>query len=266
MRNLTMLLGAMSLLSTGCQAEYHPYNTRIDGECGINAKNTARIEQACADKRTIRFAVISDTQRWYDETRDAVRALNARDDLDFVLHTGDMADFGMTAEFERQRDILGGLDVPYVCIIGNHDCLGNGKIVFRKIFGDFDFAFTAGNVRFVCVNTNALEFDHSVTGPNFPFIEEELRHFPAEAEKTVFVMHTSPDSEQSDPGLGNIFQQHIKQFPALQFCVHGHGHHFTVNDIFGDGVLYYECDAISQRSYLLFTLNDEGYAYERIFF
>ena len=53
---------------TACQVEYHPYDTRIDGPTGINARNVARIEAACAGRRTIRFAQISDTQRWYDET------------------------------------------------------------------------------------------------------------------------------------------------------------------------------------------------------
>ena len=89
------------LFLAGCQVEYHPYDTRIDGEKGINAKNIVRIESGCAGKREVRFAVISDTQRWYDETEDAVKALNHRDDVDFVIHTGDMADFGMWAEFER---------------------------------------------------------------------------------------------------------------------------------------------------------------------
>ena len=104
MKRLAIALLAATT-ATACQVDYHPYDTRIDGECGINAKNIARIEASTAGKSAIRFAVISDTQRWYDETQKAVSALNARGDIDFVLHTGDMADFGMKAEFERQRDI-----------------------------------------------------------------------------------------------------------------------------------------------------------------
>ena len=141
--------------------EYHPYDLDIDGETDVNRRNIERIETATYGKEEIRFAVISDTQRWYDETEDAVETLNLRDDLDFVLHTGDMSDFGLKLEFEKQRDILSGLKVPFVCLLGNHDCLATGLDVFRKIFGTEDFAFTAGNVRFLCLNTNALEFDYS---------------------------------------------------------------------------------------------------------
>lgn len=80
---------SLALLLTACQVEYHPYDTRIDGPTNVNARNIARIEAACEGRRTIRFAQISDTQRWYDETEDAVKAINARDDIDFVIHTGD---------------------------------------------------------------------------------------------------------------------------------------------------------------------------------
>ncbi len=37
--------------------------------------------------------MISDTRRWYDETEKTVEALNARDDIDFVLHGGDLSGF-----------------------------------------------------------------------------------------------------------------------------------------------------------------------------
>ena len=40
--------------------------------------------------------MISDTQRWYNSTEDVVKALNARGDIDFVIHGGDQSDFGVT--------------------------------------------------------------------------------------------------------------------------------------------------------------------------
>lgn len=90
----------LPLLAAGCDhIEYHPYDTDISGEQNINAKNIARIEAACRGRQTVRFAMISDTQRWYDETEKAVEALNARDDIDFVLHGGDLSDFGLKKEF-----------------------------------------------------------------------------------------------------------------------------------------------------------------------
>lgn len=263
MKRTTAFIAAALL--AGCQVEYHPYDTRISGERGINAANTARIEAACAGKTEIRFAVISDTQRWYDETRDAVRALNRRDDIDFVIHTGDMADFGMRDEFERQRDILGGLTVPYVALLGNHDCLATGERIFSEMFGAADFAFTAGNVRIVCLNTNSLEFD-SRPIPDLDFIYGQSEEFPADIEKTIVAMHAKPFTEQFDNNVANMFEYAIRKFPGLQFCINGHGHNFTVDEPFDDGVAYYECDNIGKKTYLLFTVNDNGHEYERVAF
>lgn len=251
---------------TSCQVDYHPYDTRIQGECGINAKNISRIEASTFGKTTIRFAVISDTQRWYDETREAVDALNARTDIDFVLHAGDMADFGMKAEFERQRDILNRLRVPYVVLLGNHDCLATGEEIFRSIFGAFNFAFTAGNVRILGLNTNALEFDLRESVPNFEFLETELANYPSAATKTVVAMHAKPYTEQFGDNVAKGFQYVITRFPGLQCCINGHGHNFKIVDIFDDGVLYYECDNIAKRTYLLVTVNEDGYVCERIEF
>lgn len=57
------------LLLGGCDMiEYHPYDLDIDGETDVNRRNIERIETATYRKEEIRFAVISDTQRWYDET------------------------------------------------------------------------------------------------------------------------------------------------------------------------------------------------------
>ncbi len=91
---LTLLLGG------GCEYfEVHPYDTDVEGPVNTNAVNALRIESALLDRSDYRFAVISDTQGRYDETEEAVAALNARGDLDFVLHCGDLSDFGLKRSF-----------------------------------------------------------------------------------------------------------------------------------------------------------------------
>ena len=261
----TALLGAAALFGA-CQTEYHAYDTRVEGARDIHARNIPRIEAACSGKRTIRFAVFSDTQRWYDETKDAVRALNRRTDLDFVIHAGDMTDFGLRAEFERQRDLFEQLEAPYVALIGNHDCLGTGRTVFGKIFGEPDFAFTAGTVRFICVNTNALDVDyHGV--PNLPFVEQELARYPAGCDRTVCAMHASTDSEQLNGEPAAALHALFRQFPGfLNLCIHGHGHSYERSEPFEDGVIYIQTDAIFKRNYLLYTITEEDWSCEQIYF
>lgn len=251
----------------GCDMiEYHPYDLDIDGETGINSKNIAIIERQTAGKEKIAFVVISDTQRWYDETEDAVHAINSRNDVDFVLHTGDLSDFGAKMEFEKQRDILNKLTVPYVCLLGNHDCIATGKQVYNSIFGDENFSFTAGHVRFLCLNTNALEFDYSQAVPDFAYMENEKNTLPPDITKTVVAMHAGPYSEQFNNNVAPVFHHYIKQFPDLQFCVYGHGHNVSIDDFFDDGILYYECTCARKRNYLYFTIDNEGYTYEAVDF
>ena len=84
--------------------------------------------------------------------------------------------------------------MPYVCLLGNHDCLATGKEVFNIIFGEEDFAFTYGNTRFICLNTNALEFDYTDAVPDFTFLSTELASITPEVDKTVVAMHDAPSS------------------------------------------------------------------------
>lgn len=261
------LLSLLVPLFAGCNMfDYHPYDGRISGETGINNKNIALIEDKCKGRESFRFIMMGDTQRWYDETEDFVNAVNKRNDIDFVIHGGDLADFGLTKEFMWMRDIMNNLHVPYIALLGNHDCLANGEEIFRKIFGVPNFAFMAGNVKFVCLNTNALEYDYSHPIPDFNFIEEKRNENTEGHEKTIFAMHVRPYAEQFNNNVARPFQREIKEFPNLLFCLNAHDHTLNVTDIFDDGVLYYGSASINKRNYLLFTINPEGYEYEVVDF
>ena len=265
-KNIIYLLSFFVLQS--CDLfEAHPYDGHIKGEKGIHEKNIERIEELCRGKTTIRFAFISDTQRWYDETEDFVKALNERDDIDFVIHGGDISDFGLTKEFIWMRDIMNGLKVPYVVLLGNHDCLANGEEIFRKIYGVENFSFLAGNTKFVCLNTNALEFDYSNPVPDFEFMEDQLTDDRPAYKKTVIAMHVRPYAEQFNNNVAKVFQYMVNRYPGIQFCIYGHEHQIAANDLFNDGVMYYQVSNIEKRKYLLFTLkpNDE-YDYEVVEF
>ena len=266
MKHLIYLLPFILLQSCDGLFEAHPYDGNVTGETDINRKNISLIEKRCTDKTTIRFVMIGDTQRRYSETEDFVNTINARHDIDFVIHGGDISDFGLTKEFIWQRDMLNKLKIPYVVLIGNHDCLATGKYVYQKIFGEKNFSFTAGNVKFICLNTNALEYDYSYPIPDFNFIENERTTSTANHKKTIVVMHAPPYSEVFNNNVARTFQAHIKQFPDLQFCLHAHTHNNKAEDIFNDGVIYFGSASIEKRNYLLFTITQNSYTYEVIDF
>lgn len=265
MKRIAILLAWLAMSS--CEyIEYHPYQTSVSGKTGINARNCEKITANCEGRSQIRFIFMTDTQRWYDQTLDAVKAINALDSIDFVIFGGDMSDFGLRKEFCLMRDIFEKLDVPYVSLIGNHDCIGTGEEVFRKIFGDTDFAFTAGDTRFICLNTNALEYDYSTDIPNMRFIESQVENMPSDIRRTVAVMHVRPMAEEFNNNLSRPFHMTLKRAVGLEFCLFGHEHKMIEQELFDDGIPYIGCTCIEDREFLLFDINRDGYEYRKVTF
>lgn len=263
---ITILLATATL--TSCELiDYHPYDVRITGPTDVNATNIARIEAACRGKQQVRVAVIGDSHRWYDELKLFVKAVNARGGIDFVIHDGDLSEYGYTQEFLWTRDYLDELSVPYVALIGNHDCLGTGRNTYRAVFGDADFAFVAGRVKFVCLNTNALEYDYSDPIPDFNFIASQITSQAGEFDCTVGVMHARPGDDVFNNNVATVFHEYMLRLPQLACCINGHGHSMRHDDLMGDGVIYHQTGSLNDRIYMLFTFNNDGtYSYEEVAF
>lgn len=246
--------------------EAHPYDALVRGEKNLNEKFIAQIEENLKGKTTFSFAFISDTQRWYDETEDMVAHINKHHDVDFIIHGGDLSDFGATHEFIMQRNIMLDFESPWVALLGNHDCLGTGEDVYEEVWGDPNFHFVAGNVLFVCLNTNCLEYDYTEPVPDFSYLEKLIMNVPEGVEKTVVAMHVPPYDMEFNNNVVNVFQLYLKSFPNLIFCLNGHAHSYKVNEYFNDGIFYYQAPCAKKRGYILFTITEDGYEQEHITF
>lgn len=156
---------------------------------------------------------------------------------------------------------MNSLKVPYVAIIGNHDCLGNGEDIYEEIFGKENFSFIAGNTKFICLNTNALEYDYSHPIPDFNYINNELDN-SSNQEKTIIAMHVRPFAEQFNNNSAELFEYYVKKFPGIQFCLNAHDHKIEVANLFNDGITYYGSSCMKNRNYLWFTITPKGYNYE----
>lgn len=264
-----LLVCIAALLLTGCDTVFdvHPYDVRVKGETNLNAKNIQKIEQKMKSKDTIRFAVISDSHQWLDDLVDAVNDINRRkDSIDFVIHCGDISDFGATREMKWTRERMQKLKMPSVVLLGNHDCLGTGNQTYEAIYGNPDFSFIAGKVKFVCLNTNAIEYDYSRPVPNFDFMEAERSADSLDFDRTVVCMHAPPYSEQFNNNVAKVFNYYIHEFPRLQFCLDGHGHHTKKEDLYNNGTLFYMASSVHFRQYYIFTITPKDYHVEVIDF
>ena len=192
--------------------------------------------------------------------------MNKRTDIDFVIHCGDLTDTGTSKEYEWCRDILAGLRYPYVALIGNHDYLGTGDQAYQVLYGDVDFSFVASKIKFLCLNTNATEYDYMAAVPNFGFMEENMAQDSIEFNRTVVVMHAPPYSDQFNNNVCKSFRRYLDLFPELMFCVYGHNHHDDVSEIYEDGLLFYGIDSAEHRNYRIFTFTPDGYEVEQIYY
>lgn len=241
-----------------------------------------------------KFAFITDTQGAMNDMADAIEIIRQRGDIDFIIHGGDQTDFGLPKEFMWCRDMLEESGLPYIAVIGNHDCLGNGDDTFNYMYGPENFSFNVGPVHFVCLNTVALEYDYSHPVPDFGFIKDDCdavkslnESAPGSITHTVIVMHSQPYDVQFNNNVADPFNHYISQYPGLDaesgiilngshdfmagkkamgFCINGHNHSTDFSDLFGNGILYYQCANMAKRTFFVFTMTDDGYEFEQVDF
>ena len=89
----------------------------------------------------LRFMTIGDPHLRRNVTDDeeqrlakAVNYINSRNDIDFVVVMGDLANDGTLEQFTIGKSILNGLNKPYYVVEGNHDILID-NLTFSNYFG-----------------------------------------------------------------------------------------------------------------------------------
>ncbi|RDV16199.1 metallophosphoesterase [Pontibacter diazotrophicus] len=260
-----VFLLVLALVLQSCSKfEYSPYEVRLkEDEKHINQRNVARIEALdIGSADTLRFILTSDTQGFYQSNEDIVHHINGRRDVDFVLISGDLTDFGLQKEFVLVHDSFKKLKVPYIAVIGNHDAIDNGKQVYRAMYGDFDFSFAVGGRKFILLNTNNLEFKKQA--PDLEWLQKELAQSTG-YDHTFVVSHISPTSfgfgKEKAQRYGDLLSQH-----KVSYSLHGHDHNFKHYFPFDESVPYLHTGTTDQREYIVFTVVADTVTFERVKF
>ncbi|MEJ8757094.1 metallophosphoesterase [Pontibacter sp. H259] len=261
-----ILFTALALAAFAMQAcdkfEYSPYEVRLnDNERQLNQKNIDRItSQDLPENATITFALISDTQGFYEDTDAIVNHLNARNDVQFVMHNGDITDFGLLKEFRLINERLGKLKVPLVTIIGNHDAVSNGKQIYQEMYGPFDFSFTLGHSKFILMNTNNWEFNGSA--PNLDWLEQQLQD--RASYKQVFVLsHIPPTSSAFGEANSQRYRQLMNTY-HVSMSIHGHNHSFEAYQLEEGGTRYLNVGDADDEEYIVLRASASKVTFERI--
>jgi Calcineurin-like phosphoesterase len=214
------------------------------------------------------FVVAGDSGAWPDPTADAIftQLLSQVARIEpaplFFANLGDFAGPGTEARHQDYLQLVDGLPVPNVCVVGNHDLDDpSGPAAWSHVHGPMNFDFTYGHTHFVALNGAPGEAgevdipsDGEVEGPReeaLAFLDRSLE--AADAPHRVVLTHMPPHLDGRfvpHPEWG--FQRHEAEFLALLrrhgaglvCCAHGlafdhhvrDGTHFVMSGGGGTGL------------------------------
>lgn len=263
--NRTVLFFFLLLSLTSCKKMfvYHPDEVRPN-ERDLNAKNIAKLA-AVPVSGTYKFILIGDTQRFYDELDDFVDHVNNLAGITFVILDGDLTDFGLNREYNWVAERLSRIHVPVIAVLGNHDMLANGTLIFRKMFGQENFTFSYGSSKFIALNTNSREKNFDGTIPDLGWLRREVNG-SGDYENLFVVSHVAPVSGDFDQALAPAYNSILKSDPRTRLSLHAHEHSFQLSQPNENDIDYVQVGSVGIRNYALISVDGTSHSVEEIFY
>ncbi|AHM58925.1 metallophosphoesterase [Flammeovirgaceae bacterium 311] len=261
--NLLRFLVLVILLA-GCDNpfEYHPNEIILDeSEKNLTQKHLQRLGSKNAGD-TIRLLLMGDTQRFYDHTKDFYASASKQQNIDFMLHCGDISDFGMAQEFKWVHGILERLPFPYLTVVGNHDLLANGRKVYKQMFGPLNYHFDFAGVRFILIDANSREYQYNGKVPDIGWLKTALA--PETVEQAVVISHIPPFDADFDPALEMAYVQALEDSKKVRLSLHGHQHRSSIRQPYGENLSVVVTNSMKGRSYYIVMIWKEGHDVQEV--
>lgn len=226
---------------------------------GVTQENLERLAAHNPGTLPFKFVAFGDTHSKYDATERTVRAINARDDVSFVVIAGDLTNYGLLEEYEWMYEVLSELDVPWFTAIGNHDALSRGKRIYSQMYGPYDYSFTYASTKLVIFNSNTLEFDGAA--PDRDWLVDQISD-RGDARGVMLVTHhdvTNPD-DYADGNTDEFYAQ-VAELDGVQAIVHGHIAGFELT--LWHGTVVVQCGNFTDdQRHTLVTVAEDGVSFE----
>ncbi len=187
--------------------------------------------------QSFRFAHVTDTHvggsTSVEDLRATVSDINKQPDLDFVIISGDITEFGSDDELALAKQLLDSIRIPWHVIPGNHDTnwSESGGNSFRRVFGNETFAFKHKGYFFVGTNSgpNMRMSPGQVPRENLVWMDSLFAANPDTETPLIYLNHYPQDSS-----LNNWFEA-IDRLKTrnVQLMLCGHGHQNQVFDAEG---------------------------------
>jgi len=241
------LLMLFPVFFLSCQKvfDYSPYEAKVPDK----VKNTTTMQLNTIAKlsngaENYKIALISDNHYHYDDLNAAIKALNTRSDIQFIMVLGDLADQGQLEEFMQFHDVMDKSVHPYVTVIGNHDYLSNGEKVYDQMFGARNYTFEFNDLRFIMFDDVFLE---SNTVPDFNWLQTQLDNNPKQA-RTIVCAHIPPFDEQFSDVRETQYSTMLRE-AGVSMSWNGHIHTYSFQPHYNDGLNYLVVPSVNNRAY-----------------
>jgi predicted phosphodiesterase len=239
--------------------QYSPFEIDVKAK-HPNLSEINRIKEMYSEKPdTLRFAFLTDIHENHDELKRAISSINKQKSLMFVVCGGDVTNGGLVQQYNWYVDIIKECRYPFLTIIGNHDYLANGKLIFEKIFGPTNYTLTIGDYKFIFFDDIIQE--NRSGSPKYHWLKIESSET---AYNQIFIAHIPVWSEMIN-GIDQIVLSNLLKPDRVVLCLYGHNHCYVEeND--------YNClrsivaDDIKGGEYLIVSLIGKEVIIERVKF
>ncbi len=178
----------------------------------VNLKTTLFVLPAflllslCSPAQSLRFAHITDTHVGSNlAAEDLIRTVddvNRLPDVDFVILSGDITEFGSDEELLQAKQIIDRLNKPWYVLPGNHDAKWSesGNNSFVRIFGSEKFVFEKGGFLFIgtASGPNMRMAPGLVPREQVVFLDSVLNRMDNPDQPVIFVNHYPLDESLSN--------------------------------------------------------------------
>jgi len=181
-----------------------------------------------ASAQPFKFALVTDTHvggsTGAEDLEKTVNDINTLDEIDFVILSGDVTEFGSEKELLEAKQILAQLKIPCYVLPGNHDSKWSesGNNDFVTIFGAEEFSFKKNGFLFIgtASGPNMRMAPGLVPREQMVFLEKTLRQMKDTATPVIFINHYPLDKSLANAGeVINLLKTRNIQMSLL-----GHGH------------------------------------------
>jgi len=146
---------------------------------------------------------------------------------DFIIHTGDVTEFGGEEEFRAYSQAISSLNIPFYHTLGNHDVRWNGAgwLLGEKYLPNYkrNYAFTNQGITFIALDSSFPFSQYGLIDPSqLAWLKDTLAKIPSEQPIIIFFHHPIMPSRNFLIGKDALLEI-LRPYNVVLFIT-GHGH------------------------------------------